>query len=44
MLGIIYAGGCLQLAHDYPHVLIVLGFGVTGSLCNVIAKLSIYAR
>ena len=44
VLGIIYAGGCLQLAHDYPHVLVVLGFGVTGSLCNVIAKLSIYAE
>lgn len=36
--------GCLQLAHDHPHVLIVLAFGVTGSLCNVIAKLSIYAE
>jgi phosphatidylglycerophosphate synthase len=44
VLGIIYAGGCLHLAHDYPHVLIVLGFGITGSLCNVIAKLSIYAE
>lgn len=44
VLGIIYGGGCLYLAHDYPHVLIVLGFGITGSLCNVIAKLSIYAE
>lgn len=44
VLGIIYAGGCLYLARDYPHVLIVLGFGITGSLSNVIAKLSIYAE
>ena len=44
VLGIIYAGGCLNLAQDYPHVLIVLGFGITGSLSNVIAKLSIYAE
>jgi phosphatidylglycerophosphate synthase len=44
VLGIIYAGGCLHLAYDYPHVLIVLGFGITGSLCNVIAKLSVYAE
>jgi len=42
--GIIYAGACLNLAVDYPHVLIVLGFGITGSLSNVIAKLSIYAE
>ncbi len=44
VLGIIYAGACLYLSRDYPHVLIVLGFGITGSLCNVIAKLSIYAE
>jgi phosphatidylglycerophosphate synthase len=44
VLGIIYAGGCLYLATDYPHVLIVLGLGITGSLCNVIIKLSIYAE
>lgn len=44
VLGIIYAGGCLNLAHDYPHVLIVLGLGITGSLSNVIIKLSIYAE
>ena len=44
VLGIMYAGGCLNLAYDYPHVLIVLGFGITGSLTNVIIKLSIYAE
>jgi phosphatidylglycerophosphate synthase len=44
VLGIIYAGACLHLSHDYPHVLIVCGFGITGSLCNVIAKLSVYAE
>ena len=44
VLGIIYAGGCLNLAYDYPHVLIVLGFGITGSLSNVIVKLSVYAE
>jgi phosphatidylglycerophosphate synthase len=44
VLGIIYAGGCLALSSDYPHVLIVLGFGITGSLVNVIIKLSIYAE
>jgi len=44
VLGIIYAGGCLNLALDYPHVLIVLGLGITGSLSNVIVKLSIYAE
>ncbi|MBT8494075.1 MAG: CDP-alcohol phosphatidyltransferase family protein [Deltaproteobacteria bacterium] len=44
VLGIIYAGGCLNLSFDYPHVLIVLGFGITGSLCNVIVKLSVYAE
>lgn len=44
VLGIIYAGGCLALSNDYPHVLIVLGLGITGSLSNVIIKLSIYAE
>jgi len=44
VLGIIYAGACLNLSYDFPHVLIVLGFGVTGALSNVIAKLSIYAE
>lgn len=44
VLGIIYGGACLYLSSDYPHVLIVLFFGITGSLCNVIAKLSIYAE
>lgn len=44
VLGIIYAGACLKLSFDYPHVLIVLGFGITGSLSNVIAKLSVYAE
>src|SRR4026208_1322034 len=44
VLGIMYAGGFLNLSYDYPHVLIVLGFGITGSLTNVIIKLSIYAE
>jgi phosphatidylglycerophosphate synthase len=44
VLGIIYAGGCLHLSDDYPHVLIVLGFGITGAMTNVIIKLSIYAE
>jgi len=44
VLGIMYAGGCLNLSYDYPHTLIVLGFGITGSLTNVIIKLSIYAE
>lgn len=44
VLGIMYAGGCLHLSLDYPHVLFVLGFGITGSLTNVIIKLSIYAE
>lgn len=44
VLGIIYAGACLNLSYDYPHALILLGFGITGSLCNVIVKLSIYAE
>jgi archaetidylinositol phosphate synthase len=44
VLGIMYAGGCLNLRYDYPHILIVLGFGITGSLSNVIIKLSIYAE
>jgi phosphatidylglycerophosphate synthase len=44
VLGIMYAGGCLYLARDYPHILIVLAFGITGSLSNVIIKLSLYAE
>ena len=44
VLGIMYAGGCLNLSLDYPHVLIVLGFGITGSLCNALIKVSIYAE
>ena len=44
VLGIMYAGGCLNLSGDYPHILIVLGFGITGALTNVIIKLSIYAE
>jgi phosphatidylglycerophosphate synthase len=44
VLGVIYAGGCLNLSVDYPHVLIVLGFGITGSLSNALIKLSVYAE
>ncbi len=44
VLGVIYAGGCLAISGDYPHVLIVMGLGITGSLSNVIIKLSIYAE
>jgi phosphatidylglycerophosphate synthase len=44
VLGIIYAGGCLYLSIDYPHILIVLGFGITGSLSNALIKLSVYAE
>jgi CDP-diacylglycerol--glycerol-3-phosphate 3-phosphatidyltransferase len=44
VLGITYAGGCLYLSMDYPHVLVVLGFGITGSLSNALIKLSIYAE
>ena len=44
VLGIMYAGGCLWLAPAYPHVLLVLAFGITGSLVNVIIKLSVYAE
>lgn len=44
VLGIMYAGGCLNMSYDYPHLLIVLGFGITGSLSNVIVKLSVYAE
>ena len=44
VLGVMFAGGCLNLSFDYPHVLIVLGFGITGALTNVIVKLSIYAE
>ncbi len=44
VLGVIYAGGCLNLAVDYPHVLIVCGLGITGALSNALIKLSIYAE
>ena len=44
VLGIMYAGGCLHLSMDYPHILIVLGFGITGSLSNALIKASIYAE
>jgi phosphatidylglycerophosphate synthase len=44
VLGVMYAGGCLAIAGDYPHVLIVMALGITGSLVNVIIKLSIYAE
>lgn len=44
VLGIMYAGGCLYLSIDYPHILIVLGFGITGSLSNALIKASIYAE
>jgi phosphatidylglycerophosphate synthase len=44
VLGVMYAGGCLAISADYPHVLIVMGLGITGSLSNVIIKLSIYAE
>ncbi len=44
VLGIMYAGGCISLSADYPHVLIVLALGITGSLSNVIIKLSLYAE
>src|SRR5690349_13504640 len=44
VLGIMYAGGCLNLSDDCPHVLIILGCGITGALTNVIIKLSIYAE
>ena len=44
VLGIMYAGGCLNLAYDYPHILVVLGFGVTGALTNAMIKMSIYAE
>ena len=44
VLGIMFAGGCLNLSNDYPHILIVMALGITGSLTNVIVKLSIYAE
>jgi phosphatidylglycerophosphate synthase len=44
VLGIIYAGACVAISQDYPHVLFVMGAGITGSLVNVIIKLSIYAE
>lgn len=44
VLGVIYTGGCLNLAVDYPHVLIVCGLGITGALSNALIKLSVYAE
>ena len=44
VLGIMYGGGCLAISGTYPHVLVVLALGITGSLTNVIIKLSIYAE
>jgi phosphatidylglycerophosphate synthase len=44
VLGITYAAAAIHLSADYPHVLIVLGVGLTGSLCNVIAKQSIHVE
>lgn len=44
VLGVIYAGGCLNVAVDYPHVLIVCGLGITGALSNALIKLSVYAE
>lgn len=43
-LGIMYAGGCVNISYDYPHALIIMGVGITGALTNVIIKLSIYAE
>ncbi|HVK77826.1 MAG TPA: CDP-alcohol phosphatidyltransferase family protein [Kofleriaceae bacterium] len=43
-LGIMYAGGCVNLSYDYPHALIIMGVGITGALTNVIIKLSVYAE
>jgi phosphatidylglycerophosphate synthase len=44
VLGVMYAGGCLNLSVDYPHVLIVCGLGITGALSNALIKLSVYAE
>ena len=44
VLGVIYAGGCLNLPVYYPHVLIVCGLGITGALSNALIKLSVYAE
>jgi archaetidylinositol phosphate synthase len=44
VLGITYAAAAIHLSADYPHILIVLGVGLTGSLCNVIAKQSIHVE
>ena len=44
VLGLIYAGGCIAIAGEYPHVLILMGAGITGALVNVIIKLSVYAE
>jgi phosphatidylglycerophosphate synthase len=44
VLGLTYSGAAIFLSEQYPHVLVVLGIGLTGTLCNVIAKLSIFAE
>ena len=44
VLGVLFTGGCLRIAADFPHVLVVLGVGITGALTNVIIKLSVYAE
>src|SRR6201999_659192 len=44
VLGVMYAGGCLYVAPAYPHALVLMAFGITGALVNVIIKLSIYAE
>ncbi len=43
-LGIMYAGGCVNISYDYPHALIIMGVGITGALTNVIVKTSVYAE
>ncbi len=44
VLGVVYTGGCLYLAHTYSHILIICMLGLTGSLANAIVKLSVYAE
>lgn len=44
VLGLTLTGAAINLSHRYAHVLLALGIGLTGSLCNVIAKLSVYAE
>lgn len=43
-LGVLFTGGCLRLAGAFPHAMVLCGLGITGSLTNVIVKLSIYAE